>query len=579
MPTDRPSTPLSPRPVRFPSRSFSTKLRDLSRLKSRGGGEKEGPEEFRMVHTPDRPSRIITPIEAPSEEECGDKISRWHRAAVTAEQEYFETEDASSGENDMYRENNREDVDDEGRNKTHGPAPRSMWESLGARHGLEASQQQQPQYAHMQYTSNPASSPGHPQATRSNQQLQRDDLNRGHSSDAPTSAPHGLARQNHGRFQSASPDPNRLRERSLSPGVAVGLNSAASPSPGHPKSGMTQEHRTPIPACPSCHKLLDGIKPVRCPRCGRGLTTFKGSHIPPPLLKDRPLHKPARPPPPKTMTRRDDYYGRTLDGFSVPGQKAAKPPDRPPRYPTPPSSSSPAPNRPLPLRPKVPPITGTPETRGRTKTSSPLAQSYFSPTSSTSPSPTRTPLDVQPSPSPPSALQQQQKQQQQQQHTLHNKFHRPHISSQLRDSSSSAESRITPTSSPAPLPVTHIASQLRRPSPSPNRHGQQQKQPQTGSPSPPPAISTGQYLTSRFYQDSAAQTQKGTPPPPSLPAVATVTDSGFGYADWMSPPEGKEREDHSDDQDVFMDIYNQYGPGDTASQNSYSTAKTSQGRK
>ncbi|KAK4104874.1 hypothetical protein N658DRAFT_192000 [Parathielavia hyrcaniae] len=61
--------------------SLSQRLRDLGRLKRKNENIEEG---FEVVHTPDRPSKLISPIEAPTEEECGDEIARWQRTSTKA---------------------------------------------------------------------------------------------------------------------------------------------------------------------------------------------------------------------------------------------------------------------------------------------------------------------------------------------------------------------------------------------------------------------------------------------------------------------------------------------------------------
>ncbi|KAL0465607.1 hypothetical protein QR685DRAFT_133972 [Neurospora intermedia] len=44
-------------------------------------------EEYRIVHTPDRPQRFISPVEAPTEDDCYDALRTWHH---TAEQQRSE---------------------------------------------------------------------------------------------------------------------------------------------------------------------------------------------------------------------------------------------------------------------------------------------------------------------------------------------------------------------------------------------------------------------------------------------------------------------------------------------------------
>ncbi|KAM7208734.1 hypothetical protein V8F20_000897 [Naviculisporaceae sp. PSN 640] len=85
---------------RSTSTRLSQKIRSLRHLRLGGVGNTEhqtepdkkkqllSPEpEFKIVHTPDRPSRLVSPLEAPSEEQCFDEIKGWHSAAAAAEEE------------------------------------------------------------------------------------------------------------------------------------------------------------------------------------------------------------------------------------------------------------------------------------------------------------------------------------------------------------------------------------------------------------------------------------------------------------------------------------------------------------
>jgi hypothetical protein len=66
-----------------PTNSLSQKLRDLGRLKSNRSDErKKNKDDFDIVHTPDRPTRLVSPLEAPSEGECGEVIARWQRVSA-----------------------------------------------------------------------------------------------------------------------------------------------------------------------------------------------------------------------------------------------------------------------------------------------------------------------------------------------------------------------------------------------------------------------------------------------------------------------------------------------------------------
>ncbi|KAK4155460.1 hypothetical protein C8A00DRAFT_31698 [Chaetomidium leptoderma] len=67
--------------------SLSQKLRELGRLKAKGGEKLE--KHFESVHTPDRPTRLVTPVEAPTEEECGDEIARWQQASTKGHSTMF----------------------------------------------------------------------------------------------------------------------------------------------------------------------------------------------------------------------------------------------------------------------------------------------------------------------------------------------------------------------------------------------------------------------------------------------------------------------------------------------------------
>ncbi|KAK4044768.1 hypothetical protein C8A01DRAFT_30948 [Parachaetomium inaequale] len=60
--------------------SLTQKLRDLGRLRNKSDERLE--KGFEIVHTPDRPTRLVTLVEAPTEDECGDEIARWQRASV-----------------------------------------------------------------------------------------------------------------------------------------------------------------------------------------------------------------------------------------------------------------------------------------------------------------------------------------------------------------------------------------------------------------------------------------------------------------------------------------------------------------
>ena len=69
--------------------SLTQKLRDLGRLKSNSKENLKSGKQFEIVHTPDRPSRLITPIEAPTEKECGIQITRWQRSSARLNDSMF----------------------------------------------------------------------------------------------------------------------------------------------------------------------------------------------------------------------------------------------------------------------------------------------------------------------------------------------------------------------------------------------------------------------------------------------------------------------------------------------------------
>lgn len=60
--------------------SISQKLRNVCGLKSKSNDKVE--REFEIIHTPDRPTRLILPIEAPTEDRCGEEIAKWQRASA-----------------------------------------------------------------------------------------------------------------------------------------------------------------------------------------------------------------------------------------------------------------------------------------------------------------------------------------------------------------------------------------------------------------------------------------------------------------------------------------------------------------
>ena len=60
-------------------------------------------QEYKIVHTPDRPERFVSPIEAPTEDDCYDAIRSWQRVAERERSGIYGTEqrtDVDRGSND-----------------------------------------------------------------------------------------------------------------------------------------------------------------------------------------------------------------------------------------------------------------------------------------------------------------------------------------------------------------------------------------------------------------------------------------------------------------------------------------------
>ncbi|KAK3403544.1 hypothetical protein B0T20DRAFT_28600 [Sordaria brevicollis] len=54
-------------------------------------------EEYRIVHTPDRPTRFVSPVEAPTEDDCYDALRTWHYAAERERSGTYGTQYRSAG--------------------------------------------------------------------------------------------------------------------------------------------------------------------------------------------------------------------------------------------------------------------------------------------------------------------------------------------------------------------------------------------------------------------------------------------------------------------------------------------------
>lgn len=60
---------------------FSQKLRDL-RPRKRRVEDNTQEQQFEIVHTPDRPTKVFSPVEAPTEDDCGSEIISWQLASA-----------------------------------------------------------------------------------------------------------------------------------------------------------------------------------------------------------------------------------------------------------------------------------------------------------------------------------------------------------------------------------------------------------------------------------------------------------------------------------------------------------------
>ncbi len=69
--------------------SLTQRLRDLGRLKHKSEDNLKLEKEFEIVHTPDRPSRLILPTEAPTAAECGHQIALWQRSSAEERESMF----------------------------------------------------------------------------------------------------------------------------------------------------------------------------------------------------------------------------------------------------------------------------------------------------------------------------------------------------------------------------------------------------------------------------------------------------------------------------------------------------------
>ena len=80
-----PTKPPSPSPSQESRATrFSQKFRSLRHLRLGANdqeGQKSAEREFQIIHTPDRPAHLVSPFEAPTEEQCLDEIQGWHSAA------------------------------------------------------------------------------------------------------------------------------------------------------------------------------------------------------------------------------------------------------------------------------------------------------------------------------------------------------------------------------------------------------------------------------------------------------------------------------------------------------------------
>ncbi|KAK4164891.1 hypothetical protein QBC43DRAFT_352603 [Cladorrhinum sp. PSN259] len=322
------SDTLSPRPLRL-----SQKI--LGRLGKIGDREKDQAIPFRGVHTPDRPENPITPIEAPSEQECSDRIASWHRAVL--EDDRFDkdkeswidwTSDTESNYSDEEKDKEVQvevnqsqgkgghEVDDTTNQTTLEEVLSPLLDDRFSYGGASACSPQLRQAEQLEYRKDFRQVSHHPLLARTRyepEQLRqtyaeeegasRDTKGKDRSGLARPVPPRSAARlfqsvprSTPDKYRFPTPPPDRQTKRESPPGAISGQRNASTPEPNQPKLKLEQYHPALCPHCKKYdltrHNILNhrsAPPPLTCPGCHKGLTTFPGTLIPPPPLKQRKL--------------------------------------------------------------------------------------------------------------------------------------------------------------------------------------------------------------------------------------------------------------------------------------------------
>ncbi|KAK4645920.1 hypothetical protein QC761_205800 [Podospora bellae-mahoneyi] len=276
-----PNEPPSPRPI-----GLSQKLRDLSRLRSKGIEDKGEAEQFRMVHAPDRPHRIITPVEAPSEEECGDTISSWHKAVkensdsegeeekVRPARWYWKYPDYTGGHPGRFQQSQHHEPYARGHSHIYTPSGLSQEVHVDSfQKGSRGARRSVSEHNDRTYLESPVPRPLVPNKSKERQRYLQQVT--------PPSVKEGVVERDISR--------GRGREKAEPPRVPA---AATHSLPREWKIQTTEAVRRG--QCPYCRCQLGNRTYLTCPNppCGKGLTTFEGSWMAPPKLKDR---RPASP--------------------------------------------------------------------------------------------------------------------------------------------------------------------------------------------------------------------------------------------------------------------------------------------
>ncbi|KAK3995653.1 hypothetical protein QBC44DRAFT_366445 [Cladorrhinum sp. PSN332] len=323
-----PSDTISPRPLRL-----SQKIRGLGLLSKYGDREKsQSPAPFRGVHTPDRPERLVTPIEAPSEQECSDRIASWHRAVLDDDRFDNDKESwhdwTSDTESDYGDEEKEKEVDVE-KPKDNKPldAPVVLNPVLDDRFSYGGVSMCSPQLGEaeatqLQYRHDFRKVSHHPLLAKARyepEQLRQtyvaeESVKGKPRSESPAPIPARSAaraplapRSTDGNNSKRHTPPDQRPKRESPPRTAPVQSNNITPEPARPKRNQllfplkSPESNSPHPArpqdfrpsvCPHCknYSLAPNPRtrpPLTCPNCRKGLTTFPGTPIPPPLLKNR----------------------------------------------------------------------------------------------------------------------------------------------------------------------------------------------------------------------------------------------------------------------------------------------------